>query len=173
MPLNYRALCAHRQPMDTHPNCTRERATQDLFCGIPTVSKSCLGSRAMQLQRSASQIWSLRAATAKAFTTVLAGFAFTFTSLPKIFLTPALVAGFTRVLILQRPGIVKMPFFFTSPVASSAKLSRRPDIALVLSSCLSAKALTIAPFDMALAPAFIAFIDFIFFMAMILEQAKV
>merc|ERR1719199_1709631 len=157
MPLNYRALCAHRQPMDTHPNCTRERATQDLFCGIPTVSKSCLGSRAMQLQRSASQIWSLRAATAKAFTTVLAGFAFTFTSLPKMFLTPALVAGFTRVLILAMPGIVKMPVFFTSAVARAARLSRSSEHAFVIISCFSASSLTMVPFDIALARAFIDF----------------
>merc|ERR1712226_1032737 len=61
----------------------------------------------------------LRADTAKAFTTVLAGFALTIVILPKISLFPALVAGFTRVLILQSPGSVKMPFFFTSAVATA------------------------------------------------------
>merc|ERR1712226_848067 len=59
----------------------------------------------------------LRADTAKAFTTVFAGFALTITVLPKISFLPALVAGFTRVLIRQSPGRVKMPFFFTSAVA--------------------------------------------------------
>merc|ERR1712144_10553 len=92
-----------------------------------------------------SQICALSAATGKAFTTVLAGLAFTFISWPKAILTPALVAGFTRVLILQSPGMVKMPAFFTSAVARVARLARRPDITLVLISCCSASALTRAP----------------------------
>merc|ERR1719199_1068296 len=85
-------------------------------------------------------------------------------SWPNITLVPALVAGFTRVLILQRPGIVKMPFFFTSVVARVAKLPRSPDTAFVLSSCCSESCLMRLPFVMALpafAEAFIAFIVFI------------
>merc|ERR1719195_2359200 len=65
-----------------------------------------------------------RALTGKAFTMVLAGFAFTICILPKISRFPALVAGLTRVLILQRPGMVKTPAFFTWAVAIVAKLSR-------------------------------------------------
>merc|ERR1711943_166657 len=98
-------------------------------------------------ERFRHQICALSAATGKALTTVLAGFAFTFISWPKAILTPALVAGLTRVLILQRPGMVKMPVFFTSVVASVARLSRITEHAGPLSSCFSAKAFTIAPFD--------------------------
>merc|ERR1719408_404908 len=85
------------------------------------------------------------AAVQNAFTTVFAGFAFTTTVLPKAILTPALVAGFRRVLILQRPGMVNMPVFFTSVVASVAKLSRRPAHTVVFISCCSASVLTRAP----------------------------
>merc|ERR1712216_26269 len=111
-----------------------------------------------------SQICALSAATGKAFTIVLAGFAFTFISWPKAILTPALVAGFTRVLILQRPGIVKIPVFFTSVVASTTKLSRRPAHAFVFISCFSASVLTRAPLVMTLLPDFMAFIAFMVFM---------
>merc|ERR1739842_93864 len=71
-----------------------------------------------------NQIVFFKAATGKAFTIVLAGFAFTICILPKISRLPALVAGLTRVLILQRPGTVKTPAFFTSFVAMSAKEPR-------------------------------------------------
>merc|ERR1719261_1183141 len=118
----------------------------------------------MRPHRAASQICALSVATGKAFTTVLAGFAFTFISWPKAIRTPALVAGFTRVLILQRPGMVKMPAFFTSAVARVAKLEMSPDITFVFISCCSASVLTRAPFVMALPLAFIAFWVFIDFM---------
>merc|ERR1719213_463729 len=111
-----------------------------------------------QVCQAATQIWDLSAATGKAFTTVLAGFAFTLISWPKAILTPALVAGFTRVLILARPGIVKIPFFFTSVVARVAKLSMSPEHPFVFSSCCSARVLIRAPLVMTL-PAF-AFIAF-------------
>merc|ERR1719219_742213 len=45
-------------------------------------------------------------------------------TLPKISFLPALVAGFFLVLILQRPGRVKTPDFFTSAVATSAMLAK-------------------------------------------------
>merc|ERR1712168_676802 len=64
------------------------------------------------------------AATANALTTVFVGLAFTIVSLPKISFFPALVAGFLRVLILQRPGKEKTLFFFNSAVAISARLAR-------------------------------------------------
>merc|ERR1719199_1254426 len=111
-----------------------------------------------------SQICCLSAATGKAFTMVRAGFAFTLISWPKAILFPALVAGFLRVLILQRLGIVKMPDFFTSVVARVAKLSSSPEHTFVLSSCCSASVLIMAPLVMALPPDFIAFIVFMLFM---------
>merc|ERR1719443_1173683 len=117
-----------------------------------------------------TQICALSAATGKALTTVLAGFAFTFISCPKAILTPALVAGFTRVLILQRPGMVKIPVFFTSVVASVAKLSRRPEHTFVFISCCSASVLTRAPFVMTLD--FIAFIAFMLFIGAIAESVS-
>jgi len=76
------------------------------------------------------QTAAFKAATANALTTVFAGFAFTICILPKISLLPALVAGFTRVLMRQRPGITKIPFFLTSAVpakvyASTADVSAK------------------------------------------------
>merc|ERR1719169_182274 len=115
-------------------------------------------SGTLEASTSSSQICAFRAATGKAFTTVLAGFAFTLISCPKAILFPALVAGFLRVLILQRLGIVKIPFFFTSVVARVAKLSRSPEQTLVFISCCSASVLIRAPLVMTL-PAF-AFIAF-------------
>merc|ERR1719163_220922 len=125
----------------------------------------------MQAHLAASQIWAFSAATGKGFTTVLAGLAFTFISWPKAILTPALVAGFTRVLILQRPGMVKMPVFFTSVVASAAKLSRRPAHTFVFISCCSASVLTRAPLVMTLLLDFMAFIAFMLFMGAMVVKA--
>merc|ERR1712185_286758 len=68
----------------------------------------------------ATQKLLFKAATGYAFTIVRAGFAFTMTTFPKTSLLPALVAGLVRVLILTRPGIVKMPVLLTSLVAISA-----------------------------------------------------
>merc|ERR1719266_2597514 len=104
-----------------------------------------------------SQIFCLRAATGKAFTMVFAGFTFTTTVLPNISRLPALVAGFTRVLIMQRPGTVNFPTFFTSAAATPARLSKTLEIAVFFISHLSATACAIAPLDMAgAAAAFIA-----------------
>merc|ERR1719183_2041120 len=122
---------------------------------------------------SCNQICALSAATGNAFTTVLAGLAFTFISLPNAILTPALVAGLTRVLILQSPGIVKMPVFFTSVVASVAKLSRSPEQTFVFISCCSASVLMRAPFGMTLLPDFMAFIAFMVFMGAMAVENKV
>merc|ERR1712232_1124239 len=63
-----------------------------------------------------------RDATGNAFTMVRAGLAFTVHIFPKISFLQALVAGFWRVLIRQRPGKVKMPFFWTSLAAMAARL---------------------------------------------------
>merc|ERR1719464_1128106 len=70
-----------------------------------------------------TQMLALRAATGNALTMVFAGLALTMVILPKISLLPALVAGFMRVLIRHRPGMVKTPAFFTSTVAISARLA--------------------------------------------------
>merc|ERR1719229_1867411 len=101
------------------------------------------------------------AATGKAFTMVLAGFAFTITTLPKISLLPALVAGFTRVLIMHTPGIVHFPALFTSRVATLARLSRIFDTSDFFSSVASANSCARAPLlsaVIAFMPLFIAFI---------------
>merc|ERR1712039_375724 len=99
----------------------------------------------------------LSAATAKALTMVLAGLALTMTSLPKISFLPAFVAGFRRVLIMHNPGIVTFPVFFTSCVATLARVSRTLVTADFFSSVPSARACAKAPLVMGLPP-FIAFI---------------
>merc|ERR1711990_331265 len=142
-----------------HPPLAQELTYPNLIRGIPTVCKS-LGCPQQASMPATTQICDLSAATGKAFTMVLAGFAFTLISWPNAIRTPALVAGFTRVLILQRPGIVKMPFFFTSVVARVAKLSRSPPCTLVFISCCSARVLTRAPLVMTLLLDFKAFMAF-------------
>merc|ERR1712190_487232 len=92
------------------------------------------------------------AATAKAFTTVLAGFALTITSLPKISLLPALVAGFMRVLIMHTPGIVHFPVFFTSCVATLVRVSSTLVTCDFFSSVPSARACARAPLLIGLPP---------------------
>merc|ERR1719399_1132693 len=124
-----------------------------------------------------NQICFLRAAAGKAFTTVFAGFAATFTSLPKMLRMPAFVAGFTRVLMRQSPGIVKMPFFFTSPVAMETKVSRISEHCFCFSSNSSARAFVIAPLVIALEllfmlAAFMAFIAFMTFFAILLRREE-
>merc|ERR1719408_595695 len=88
------------------------------------------------------------AATGKAFTTVFAGLAFTRTSLPNIIFFPALVAGFVRVLILAKPGMVKTPLFFTSTAPMRARLSMAWEATFLLSSHVPAIASAKPPFDM-------------------------
>ena len=62
-----------------------------------------------------------KAETRNAFTTFLAGFALTITTLPKTSLFPAFVAGFILVLILHTPGMGKIPVLLTSRMAISAQ----------------------------------------------------
>merc|ERR1719218_414677 len=113
-----------------------------------------------------------KAATAKALTTVLAGLALTFTSLPKAIRLPAFVAGLCLVLIMQTPGIVNLPVLFTSLAASSAKASKAFDISDLFFSHAAANASAMARFEIDFAPfiarmAFIPFIAFIAFLAMV------
>merc|ERR1719203_2771775 len=90
--------------------------------------------------RASLQNSSLIALAGKAFTTVLAGFAFTKTSLPKIILLPAFVAGFLRVLIITKPGTTNLPFFFASAVAMLARVVRTWPATAFFTSQLSAMA---------------------------------
>merc|ERR1719463_32843 len=101
---------------------------------------------------------------------VLAGFALTITSFPKISFLPALVAGFRRVLIMHKPGIVHFPVFFTSLVATLARVSKTLVTCDLFSSVPSARACANAPLLIGLPP-FIAFIAFIGAMASV-EGAK-
>merc|ERR550537_284377 len=110
-----------------------------------------------------SQTLFFNAATGKAFTIVRAGLAFTICIFPKISFLQALVAGFWRVLILQRPGKVKMPFFWTSLVAMAAMLAIILPAIVALSSHSSAICFAMAPLvsglpvPLFIAAAFIAF----------------
>merc|ERR1719310_716575 len=114
-----------------------------------------------------SQICFFKAATGNAFTTFLAGFAATFVSLPKMFLTPAFVAGFVLVLILHSPGTVNTPVFLTSAQAISTKEARKSEQAFCFKPCSSASILVTAPLVMGLVAA--AFMDVDFIGAMISE----
>merc|ERR1719150_2814380 len=68
------------------------------------------------------------------------GIAFTTVSFPKAITLPALVAGFTRVLIMQSPGMVNLPAFFTSFVATVARVFKIFAASDFLSSCAVAMA---------------------------------
>merc|ERR1719361_2865457 len=92
----------------------------------------------------------------KAFTIVFAGFAFTTTSLPNIMRFPALVAGFVRVLILHKFGIVNLPNFFTSLVAIPARLPIILEQTDFFTSCFPASAAASAVLVMAFGLVFIA-----------------
>merc|ERR1712118_118292 len=82
-----------------------------------------------------AQICCFKAAAGKAFTTVFAGFAFTFVSLPKIILVHAFVAGLVLVLMRQRPGMVNTPVFLTSFAATVTRLFKIFEQSLVFISC--------------------------------------
>merc|ERR1719188_2055131 len=97
------------------PGLAAARSTSSADC--PRKAGQHCVSRTLTLQTLA-----FRAATGKAFTTFFAGFAFTTTILPNISLLPAFVAGFILVLILHKPGRVKMPDLTTSFVAMSHRL---------------------------------------------------
>merc|ERR1719305_118138 len=99
-----------------------------------------------------AQMLFFNAATQKALTTFVAGLALTITTLPKTSLLPAFVAGFMRVLIMAKPGMVNLPDFFTSLVATSAKPSSTFLTCDPFSSLAVASSATIADFDIATAP---------------------
>merc|ERR1711948_187145 len=91
-------------------------------------------------RRGCPQNSSLRAFAGKALTMVLAGFAFTMTTLPKISRFPDFVAFFWRVLIITTPGITNLPFFFASVVAMLASVLKAVLITPRFTSQLSASA---------------------------------
>merc|ERR550525_2199108 len=95
-----------------------------------------------------------KAATGNALTIFFAGLALTMHILPKISFLPALVAGFMRVLMRHKPGIVKMPVFFTSAVAISARLAITLMATDFFSSHAVARASAMAPLVMAVAAFF-------------------
>ena len=82
------------------------------------------------------QMLAFNAATGNALTTVLAGFALMIFSSPNMILLVALVAGFLRVLILARPGIVNTPVFFTSAAPISPNEPKSLVTTLFFSSAL-------------------------------------
>merc|ERR1719379_2113970 len=104
-----------------------------------------------------SQMLFLIAETGKALTTVFAGFALTMTSFPNAILLPAFVAGFTRVLILNKPGSVNLPIDFTCSVAMPARFSTTCLHTLLFIPISAEIACTKAVFVMAFGPAFIGF----------------
>merc|ERR1711941_194677 len=112
------------------------------------------------------QIDDFSAATGRAFTTVLAGLAFTTTSLPNIILLPALVAGFFLVLIMQSPGMVNLPVLSTSLAAKPARVSNILEASDFLMSCAVARASAMPPFGID----FTAFMAFIAFIGAILKK---
>merc|ERR1740127_237797 len=122
-----------------------------------------------------TQKFFFNAATANAFTTVLAGLAFTIITLPKTSLLPALVAGFWRVLIMHKPGKTNFPALFTSLVAMAARLSMIFAASAFLISIPDATSASARPpLVIGLAPAFIPFmaLAFIAFIAFIGAMVK-
>merc|ERR1719158_2314087 len=107
-----------------------------------------------------TQMLFFSAATQKPLTIFVAGLALTVTTLPKTSLLPAFVAGFMRVLIMTKPGMVNLPDFFTSLVATVVKLSSTFLTSDPFNSVAVASSATIADFDIAttlfIAVAFIA-----------------
>merc|ERR1719352_2256670 len=123
----------------------------------------------MRYTRLQHQTLFFKAATGKAFTMVRAGLAFTVHIFPKISFLQALVAGFWRVLIRQRPGKVKMPFFWTSLVAMAAILAIILPAMVALSSHSSAICFAMAPLVKGLPVALFMAAAFIAFMGAMLS----
>merc|ERR1719240_349104 len=107
--------------------------------------------------RSAQMLF-FRAATGYAFTIFRAGLAFTITTLPKTSFLPPLVAGFTLVFNLHKPGRANTPVDPTSFVATSAKLLMSFAHTDFFNSHSVASASAIAPFVMLFAAVFMGVI---------------
>merc|ERR1719323_2335897 len=112
----------------------------------------------MHASKTEAQTLFFSAATAKALTTFLAGFAFTTTTLPNISFLPAFVAGFVFNFSIARPGIVNLPADFTSFVPTAARLASTFLQSAALSPVAVAIAAVMPDCDMAFAAAaFMAF----------------
>merc|ERR1719453_679910 len=139
-------------------NLNKQRFQRSTGADIPTPRAGSLHARQTTMTRNdALQMLFLRAETQKAFTIFLAGAAFTLMVLPKAILSPAFLAGFILVLIMQRPGMVNLPAFFTSAVARLAKLSRSCEHSFFFRPLLLAKASAMPPYERVTALAFITF----------------
>merc|ERR1719412_923331 len=149
--------------LHTHNSATPGATPADPPRATATMPKTPAQNKAEFSHR--VQIAFFNAATAKALTTVLAGFAFTTTPLPKISFFPAFVAGLRRVLIMHKPGIVHFPAFFTSCVATLARVSRTFVTCDFFNSVPSARACAKAPFVSGLPPFMPPFMAFIGAMA--------
>merc|ERR1712186_166803 len=103
-----------------------------------------------------SQMLFFNAATGYALTICLAGLALTTTTLPKISLLPALVAGFVRIYNRAKPGTAKTPVFFTSFAATLARVLSNLEATFCFNSHPLANAFASAPFVIAFAPVFLA-----------------
>merc|ERR1711933_390370 len=108
----------------------------------PCVFDSAVYPREIDTETPSTQMQSqtllFKAATGKAFTTVLAGLALTSHILPKISFLQAFVAGLTRVLIMTRPGKTNLPVLVTSLEPISARLPMMPVTTDALISCSAA-----------------------------------
>merc|ERR1712137_184194 len=155
-----------------------KRPVQTEACHLKLCSCSCPAGhlrptgmqQSLMLPSSGAQMDFLSAAVQNAFTTVFAGFAFTTTVFPNISLLPALVAGFRRVLIMQRPGMVNLPALFTSLVATLAKVPKILPTSDFFRSCAVAMASARPPLVITALLDFMAFMAvFIAFMGAILR----
>merc|ERR1712193_602335 len=134
--------------MTTHPPANLDKTTLTFLGGGGDGRGARRGSggahaeplRGARHRLGGPQNSSLRAFAGKAFTMVLAGFAFTMTTLPKTSRFPALVAFFWRVLIITTPGMTNLPFFFASCVAMLARVLKAVLITPFFTSQLSASA---------------------------------
>merc|ERR1712139_99009 len=130
----------------------RQRFRRSTAVDVPTPRAGSLPACQTTIKRGGQlQMLFLSAEMQKAFTIFLAGAAFTLMVLPKASLVPAFLAGLTLVLIMQRPGMVNLPDFFTSAVARLAKLSRRSKHCFLLRPLLRAKASPMPPLERDLA----------------------
>merc|ERR1711934_430750 len=136
------------------------RCQRSTVVDIPTPGAGSVPACQSNSRSHLLQMLFLRAETQKAFTIFLAGAAFTLMVLPKASLVPAFLAGFILVLIMQRPGIVNFPAFFTSAVARVAKVSRSCEHCDFFKPLWLVNASAMPPFERALAETALAFITF-------------
>merc|ERR1719291_655476 len=78
---------------------------------------------------------------------------------------PAFVAGFLRVFTMTKPGMTNFPALFTCFAPMLARASRTLEHSDFFSSVSAARASAMPPLDNERAAAFMAFIDFMAFIA--------